>query len=607
MRIIQTYWNASGLPYNQVKGGWLSPEIHWMSWALSCTLLRRFYDDVELYTTEEDAKIFRKFKIPYTKIHTDLDCEFIRNLRPEMWAYAKIYTYSIQAEPFLHVDGDVFIWKPFKEELFNGDICVQNIEENLGVYHKSIETLLSTDGTFVPNWILENKDYPKAYNMGIFGANDLDFVRKYCDLAFEYYKKNQDVFHRLYKTDPNVNILPEQYLLYGLSEGMGRLVKKLYAENVKMDKDFHIFCEITKIPKCNSFLHTLGGCKKSPSVNDFIAHCLSIENKLCYEVVKKNVPCCSSFAYEDDFFSKFIKTITDNNEDNRVLDSVVNEIKRLEEYFKTNGDISFSRCKQLNVFPSYQKDNTNIHNKLDKYVGVNPNHRIVRTNYDFVSILKNDYILTDVNTQPLILFLVRFYNADGKIKKSLWLSPIELQLFEMIKTGIYTIRTLLANLDSERSASLIKMLEIMYDEELMYFCDFEDDLIRQENSTAYINFMNDYRASTNKVVQQFISRIDNKLHPSSPSVCGSSILDVVNVVSSYGFQSRAYKCEDSIPDDCKLPVLSIVNIWQTIPIYVIILDITDKYIVVYNPVSDMEEQHLKSSFYLMWSKYIITV
>ncbi len=607
MKIIQTYWNAKGENFDQAKCGWLTPETHWMAWALSCTLLRRFYDDVELYTTEKDAEIFRKFNIPYTKIHTSLDCDFIRNLDSSMWAYAKIYTYSLQEEPFLHVDGDVFIWEAFNKSLFSGDICVQNVEENLEVYHKSIETLFNTEGAFIPEWIYENKDYPIAYNMGIFGSNNIPFVKEYCNIAFDYYEKNKSLFSQMHQIDPNVNILPEQYLLYILSVKKNISAFLLHNKSVKRDHDFSAFCDFTKIPKRHYFLHTLGSCKKNPMVNEFISHCLSLENKHCYNIIDGSVPSNIELKYEDIFFNNFIKTLTSNNDKSQILIKVTNELNRLEEELNNAGFIQFSKCTQLFPFPHYKQTNLDTHRIKGLYIGANPNHKIARTNFNFMDIARNDYILTEENTQPTILFLIRFYNASGRIIKSTWFTPIELQLFEAIKSGAYTIESLVANLDTKNKESVLDLIEVMYNEELIYFCKTKDSLIKQDYSSAYSIFVEDYRNTLPIVIKQFIERKDlPQFNPFSLNIYGNSVFDLINVLRSHGITAKAYQCEKNIPDECKLPFISLINIWQTLPIYVVIVNVTEKYIVLYNPISKTEEQHLKSTFYSFWSKYIIT-
>lgn len=92
-----------------------------------------------------------------------------------MWAYSKIHTYSLQKEPFLHVDGDVFIWKPFDAALLNSSLIVQNREDNLSFYKHSINTI-EKYAQIIPDWVSHLKQSPSAYNVGIIGGNNIDFL-----------------------------------------------------------------------------------------------------------------------------------------------------------------------------------------------------------------------------------------------------------------------------------------------------------------------------------------------------------------------------------------------------------------------------------------------
>ena len=102
MRIVQTFWTAGQDPLKHAFG-WLHPEYNLMSWTLSCLSLREHYDEVALYTDSEGKRILiDKLHLPYTEVNVifdDFPC------LPQHWALAKIKTYSLQTEPFLHVDG----------------------------------------------------------------------------------------------------------------------------------------------------------------------------------------------------------------------------------------------------------------------------------------------------------------------------------------------------------------------------------------------------------------------------------------------------------------------------------------------------------------------
>jgi hypothetical protein len=108
MKIVQTFWSsphpaAHTMGGVENTGGWLSAEYHWQSWALSVLQLRQFYDEVELVTDAAGkAILIDVLALPYTSVQVVLD-EALAAYPHDLWALAKIYAYSIQTEPFIHI------------------------------------------------------------------------------------------------------------------------------------------------------------------------------------------------------------------------------------------------------------------------------------------------------------------------------------------------------------------------------------------------------------------------------------------------------------------------------------------------------------------------
>ena len=68
MKIIQSFWSAGKDVYAD-GFGWKHPELHFMSWALSCLSLRRNYKDVALYTDSEGYRVSKELlKLPYMEV-----------------------------------------------------------------------------------------------------------------------------------------------------------------------------------------------------------------------------------------------------------------------------------------------------------------------------------------------------------------------------------------------------------------------------------------------------------------------------------------------------------------------------------------------------------
>lgn len=260
MRIVQTFWSGGKSPLVD-SFGWLKPEYNLMSWALSCLNLKKYYDEVVLYTDSIGYDILvNRLKLPYSDVIVKCD-DFKCN--QSLWAYPKVLTYSIQDKPFIHVDGDVYIGQKFTPEIESAGLIAQNREIGTS-YYKGMIDAMRKEPLVVPDYLEEelNKESISSYNAGIIGGNDLTFIKKYCETAFRYIKDNRlDEREGMFI---NHNILFEQILFYVLSEEQPK-------KEISTVLDFRVndngytynqFCDLTKLENGCKFLHILGGHKR---------------------------------------------------------------------------------------------------------------------------------------------------------------------------------------------------------------------------------------------------------------------------------------------------------------------------------------------------------
>lgn len=257
MKIAQTFWSAKKDTLKD-SYGWYSPVHHIQSWVLSSNLLRKYYSEVELYTDKSGYELLiAKLKLPYTKVHVVLDD--LNNYDPNLWALPKIYTYSLQEKPFIHIDGDVFIWEKFSNELTNSDLITQN-KESATQYYQNIWDKLENNLSYFPEEIIRDREANKeikAYNAGIFGGNNLNFIKEYSKRAFDFVDRNISRLEKISITD--FNIFFEQYLFYCLSKELR--VGCLFDEVIE-DNGYKGFGNFEDVPKTKSYLHLLGTYKR---------------------------------------------------------------------------------------------------------------------------------------------------------------------------------------------------------------------------------------------------------------------------------------------------------------------------------------------------------
>lgn len=169
---------------------------------LSVHLAKFSFDKVVLYTTKEIEKIVRKIGVPYDEIITDPFDDF----EAKTFSIPKIITYSLQTEPFAHIDLDTFIFSLPKKidevPVFYACKDIPFKKDNDFVTNKSMyDTYLK--GTFEISDKLseEFKSHINFYdipNMCIFGGEDFETIKRASEYCLEIYKENKTHFDSNY-------------------------------------------------------------------------------------------------------------------------------------------------------------------------------------------------------------------------------------------------------------------------------------------------------------------------------------------------------------------------------------------------------------------------
>jgi hypothetical protein len=350
MKIIQTFWSGKSIDQNviQHRGGWLSPETHWFSWALSCLQLCQFYDEIELITDIQGKELLiDTLQLPYTKVVTDLeDC--LSGYPAELWALAKIKAYSLQTEPFLHVDGDVFIWQAFDNELVSQNIIAQNREVDKINYYERVMQQLEQHCTYIPNEIRVERQKGgiiQSINAGVFGGSGITFFQNYSQKAFEFVDNNTSTWQNLDLKAYNVNVIFEQYLFYCLAQQQNKSISYLIDLEADFGTTYEGFADFHAVPYQTKFIHTLGDYKKYPQIHQHLAKRLRQDYPDYYyrilQVCQKNEVKLLNRAYDfeelnpKNFSAKKLNELKSNfvNQDFTQFPNI--EIKLENEYHRT--------------------------------------------------------------------------------------------------------------------------------------------------------------------------------------------------------------------------------------------------------------------------------
>lgn len=273
MRVIHSMWSKPTFKFQNLnmtdrgKGGWLDKKYNYMSWALSCLQFKKFYSQVELYTDKAGYELLiNKLKLPYSNVQVVLDD--LNNYHTDLWALGKIYTYGKQNEPFIHADGDVYIWERFPDNLEKAELVAQNIERHYK-YYDDVLLQLEQNFHYIPKAINESKKKNQGIigvNAGLLGGNSLDFFLDYSKQAFEFVDKN---IGSLDKVDIGAfNAIFEQCLFYGLAEQQGKNIQ-CYLQNI--NATFNGLSQFTDVPTKRKYIHPIGNNKKHKYFCDLLA------------------------------------------------------------------------------------------------------------------------------------------------------------------------------------------------------------------------------------------------------------------------------------------------------------------------------------------------
>jgi len=299
MKIVQSSWVCNHKNLLAFNGGWVAPEYNIMSWALSCLQLKKYNDDVVLYADYASAKLLKDtLMLPYTEVICDLDK--INNYHPQLWALPKIITYSKQTSPFLHVDGDVFIFEAFRQDLLDGNLIAQNIEVATLYYENKIEELESKL-VYFPNEIVnerKNKIPIHAYNAGLFGGKDIDFFQEYTAKALEFIQRNEGCLSRIDVS--SLNVFYEQYLFFVMAKNQNKKVNVFLSDEIG-DNEYIGFGDFSSVPYDKKYLHLLGGYKRNLAVCKQMAERLRLDYpEFYYRIIAKFKN--NNFPLKEDFY-----------------------------------------------------------------------------------------------------------------------------------------------------------------------------------------------------------------------------------------------------------------------------------------------------------------
>ncbi len=641
VKIVQTFWNAKRENLFRTSGGYACPEIHWMSWALSCLRLCKYYSDVEMFTDESGKRMFELLGLPYSQIHTTLENDdFLKKCKSEMWVYAKIDTYSRQQAPFLHIDGDIFIWEPFDNDLLKSSLIAQNIEDNLPIYAETIKKIAPL-ADYNPWWLEYLLEHPKAYNAGILGGNDFSFFQEYAQLAKEFYVKNIDKLDAMNKESKCVNLVVEQYLFYALSQKRNADVNCLI-HDITEQKQYNDYCDILFTPNKVKYMHSLGDYKKSNMINNFISFALKKEFPEYWhrimEIFAEQGVLSEYMNHQKEMQSRNCKTIyplmpkryTDRESINKLCDFLqisVEELKErrsknfvVQDFYDFNENLlSFSslhfekKNAKCTPFPLYETG-LDFWKNIDfgkNYIFVNPYHQVVTSKYNWDKMFSdgtNNRLKSFVSPDKYVCwaYMDPYYYSYNLIT----INNQMLFLLEELKSKPLTLADFIEKkmLSDEQKQQMLLLLSKWISYGMIYISDSIDDFVPQKKSDAYVEFERNSSSQVSFCLEKILSRYsiayNKEMLLKMNTKQSVSVLQFTQLLQFLGFETKAVRTNMDSLNKLPLPAVALLDM-GSMPFYCLIEEVSDGKVSIANSETQEMETYLEQDFIEKWGGILI--
>ena len=218
-RAVFSYFNPDESFSN--RAGFSNYSDFLFTMALATCLARRHFKQVQVVSTAWGIKVLKQAGIQATEYSTALDVLRDQQVSRWFWAYGKMIAYAQQTTPFVHIDNDVFLWKPLPDRVLQAELCFQS-KEFLDVPEYRWYNVLKPcwDAAPVkPQIVVDNEVTDFVYNCGVCGGWNLDFFKEWiqCSAQYIFAPENQDLFFKQFKNIlMHQNLYHEQYFAASL-------------------------------------------------------------------------------------------------------------------------------------------------------------------------------------------------------------------------------------------------------------------------------------------------------------------------------------------------------------------------------------------------------
>lgn len=272
MRAVWSFWTRPFKEYYRQL--WISEKHHLLAWVLSVEAARKHYPETALITDDDGAALLvDRIGLNFQRVSTELSA--LRAEDARWFNLGKLHAYRSQEGPFVHIDSDVFLWKPLPPWAQAAPIFAQNPElfpeDGVTCYRPEMcQTTIQSSGGWLPDeWIWYNgRGGNEAVNCGVLGGNHTRFIGYYADQAISMMQHldNQAAWKSL-AAGVGDGIMIEQYFLSACIQYHKKRNGSSYSD-VALKYLFSTFNKSfePKRAKALGYTHLINGAKKNADI-----------------------------------------------------------------------------------------------------------------------------------------------------------------------------------------------------------------------------------------------------------------------------------------------------------------------------------------------------
>ncbi|WP_394840095.1 hypothetical protein LVJ94_24730 [Pendulispora rubella] len=182
MKAVFSFWSKPFPAHRRTV--WMTEAHHLYSWALAVHAAGVHYP-TSLVTDDEGKRL----------LVDDLGLQFgeysvalngLSDMDPDWWTLSKLYTYTLQKEPFFHIDSDAYLWKRLPEHVEQSPVLGQNPDPfGFGAWASVLSDIRSAFARSKRAWLPDEWTWYEAARgglsvaAGLVGGQRFDFLAHY--------------------------------------------------------------------------------------------------------------------------------------------------------------------------------------------------------------------------------------------------------------------------------------------------------------------------------------------------------------------------------------------------------------------------------------------